>query len=68
VLTSIADGGVNLSKLQSVPIPGSDFKYSFHADMEFSDKAQFDSVLNDIEKQAEDVRVFGVYKKGIFKK
>jgi prephenate dehydratase len=68
VLTSIADGGVNLSKLQSVPIPGSDFKYSFHADMEFSDKAQFDSVLKDIERQAEDVRVFGIYKRGIFKK
>ena len=35
VLTKIADGGINLSKLQSFPIPGSDWKYSFHADMEF---------------------------------
>src|SRR5882672_7532526 len=32
VLTKIADEGINLSKLQSMPIPGSDFKYSFHAD------------------------------------
>src|SRR6185369_9687750 len=31
VLARIADGGINLSKLQSFPIPGSDFKYSFHA-------------------------------------
>ena len=34
-LTKIAEGGINLSKLQSFPIPGSDFKYCFHADMEF---------------------------------
>ena len=37
VLTKIAEGGINLSKLQSFPIPGSDWKYSFHADMEFED-------------------------------
>ena len=35
VLTKIAEGDINLSKLQSFPIPGSDLKYSFHADMEF---------------------------------
>lgn len=68
VLTTIAEGGVNLSKLQSVPIPGSDFKYSFHADMEFEDKGQFSRVLDEITKQTGDVRVFGIYKKGIFKK
>src|SRR5215212_9132028 len=40
VLTRIADGVINLSKLQSFPIPGSDWKYSFHADMEFEDIGQ----------------------------
>ena len=42
VLTIIAEGGVNLSKLQSFPIPGSEFKYSFHADMEFDAVGQFE--------------------------
>ncbi len=41
VLTAIAEGGINLSKLQSFPIPGSDFKYSFHADMEFDAQNSF---------------------------
>ena len=41
VLTKIADAGINLSKLQSFPIPGSDFKYSFHADVEFENVQQF---------------------------
>ena len=32
VLTKISDADVNLSKLQSMPIPGSDWRYSFHVD------------------------------------
>lgn len=64
VLTKIADGGINLSKLQSFPIPGSDFKYSFHADMEFESLSQFEQVLDEIKPLTEEVKVYGVYKKG----
>ena len=38
VLAKIAQGNVNLSKLQSMPIPGSTFKYGFYADLEFDNK------------------------------
>jgi len=48
VLTRIAEGGINLSKLQSMPIPGSDFKYSFHADMEFENRDQVEEVIERI--------------------
>ncbi len=65
VLTQIADGGINLSKLQSFPIPGSDFKYSFHADMEFSDLAQFRQVLADIRPYTESLRIYGIYRSGM---
>ncbi|MCS3800386.1 prephenate dehydratase [Niastella sp. OAS944] len=64
VLTRIADGGINLSKLQSFPIPGSDWKYSFHADMEFETMDQFDDVVKNIKPITEEVKVYGVYKKG----
>jgi len=67
VLTTIAAGGINLSKLQSVPIPGSDFLYSFHADMEFENLTQFEDLLQVLKKVTKDLRIFGVYKKGIFK-
>jgi prephenate dehydratase len=67
VLTTIADGGINLSKLQSFPIPGSDFKYSFHADMEFDSKEQFDKVIEDIKPLTASLDIFGVYKKGMWK-
>jgi len=64
VLTKIAEGGINLSKLQSFPIPGSDWKYSFHVDMEFDTMEQFDTVMDAIKPITEEVKVYGVYKKG----
>lgn len=64
VLNTIADAGINLSKLQSMPIPGSDFKYSFHADMEFDSRRQLNEALEDIKRQTEALNVLGVYKNG----
>jgi prephenate dehydratase len=64
VLTRIAEGGINLSKLQSFPIPGSDWRYSFHADMEFDTMDQFNDVIKGIQPITEEVKVYGVYKKG----
>jgi prephenate dehydratase len=64
VLTIIADGGINLSKLQSFPIPGSDWKYSFHADMEFEGLGQFHKVVEAMKKVTEHLKIYGVYKKG----
>jgi prephenate dehydratase len=64
VLTMIADGGINLSKLQSFPIPGSDFKYSFHADMEFDNIEQFNDVMESIGPVTEHLKIYGVYKRG----
>ncbi len=67
VLTRIAEGGINLSKLQSFPIPGSDFRYSFHADMEFDSAEQFEKVISAIRPLTEAIKIYGVYKKGIWK-
>lgn len=64
VLTRIAEGGINLSKLQSFPIPGSDWQYSFHADMEFETLQQFEEVISEIKPITTELKVYGVYKKG----
>ncbi len=64
VLGQIADGGINLSKLQSFPIPGSDFKYSFHADMEFDTMDQFRRVIEAIKPSTVELKIYGVYKNG----
>jgi prephenate dehydratase len=64
VLTKIADAGINLSKLQSMPIPGSDFKYSFHADLEFADVEQLNTVVKSVKNMTEELTVLGIYKNG----
>jgi prephenate dehydratase len=64
VLTKIAEGGINLSKLQSFPIPGSDWEYSFHADMEFDSLDIFHDVVKNIRSLTADLKIYGVYKKG----
>ena len=67
VLTRIAEGGINLSKLQSFPIPGSDFKYSFHADMEFDSIEQFNNVIKAIRPLTAAIKIYGIYKRGLWK-
>jgi prephenate dehydratase len=64
VLTTIAEGGINLSKLQSFPIPGSDWQYSFHADMEFETLHQFNQVIESMQPITQELKVYGVYKNG----
>lgn len=67
VLTLIAGAGINLNKLQSMPIPGSHFLYGFYADMEIENWSQFDSVIKKMEPLTAQLKVFGAYKKGILK-
>jgi len=64
VLSKISEGDVNLSKLQSMPIPGSDWKYAFHADCEFTDMQHLSHVLESIKPFTAAVKVYGVYKNG----
>lgn len=64
VLTSIADAGINLSKLQSFPIPAKQWNYYFHADMEFNDLAHFEKAKDVILKDAPGMKVLGIYQKG----
>jgi len=64
VLTKIAEAGINLSKLQSFPIPGSDWLYAFHADLEFDNTEQFYTMIEEIKKMTESLKIYGVYKKG----
>jgi prephenate dehydratase len=64
VLAVIADGGINLSKLQSFPIPGSQFQYFFYADLEFDSPAQLQDVLQKITPLTSELMVQGIYPKG----
>lgn len=67
VLTKIAEADINLSKLQSFPIPGSDFKYSFHADLEFNTLNEFENVIEEIKSLTRYLKIYGIYKNGKLK-
>lgn len=67
VLGVLAIHKINLTKLQSFPIPGSEFKYQFHADMEFDNMASFERVIEKIKPLTEQIKIYGVYNKGLWK-
>jgi prephenate dehydratase len=64
VLTDIAAHEVNLSKLQSMPIQGSNFKYGFYADLEFEKLVHLQKVFEQLNTQTNNLKIFGIYKKG----
>lgn len=64
VLTRISEGDINLSKLQSMPIPGSEWKYAFHADLEFTHREQLYKVLESMKPFTAGIKVHGIYKNG----
>ncbi len=65
VLQEIAGAGINLSKLQSMPIPEREWQYSFHVDMEFENRDDFERVIEKMKRVTEHLNIYGVYKKGI---
>lgn len=64
VLALIANEDINLSKLQSMPIPGSDFMYGFYADMEIVDRKNLEHLISQLQSLTRTFKVLGVYKNG----
>lgn len=64
VLGNIKSNQVNLTKIQSVPIPNNIETYSFHLDLEFDDKLKLEQVLSDIKPYVKNEKILGIYKKG----
>lgn len=54
--------GINLTKIQSLPILGKPWKYAFFVDLMFEDKALFDEVIAVLEKAVKELKVLGVYR------
>ncbi|WP_124981803.1 prephenate dehydratase [Nonlabens xiamenensis] len=62
ILNTLGDLGVNLSKIQSIPIVDKPFLYSFVADLEFEDLAQFEVAQLEIGILVESMNILGIYK------
>lgn len=62
VLNKVKDHNVNLSKIQSVPIPNVHDRYMMHLDLEFEDKRVLNLLLKDIEQLVTKIKILGIYK------
>lgn len=62
VLARIGEAGVNLTKLESRPIPATPFRYRFYLDLEGSAAEEpIRSILEDLAPLTEELRVLGTY-------
>lgn len=62
ILKVFGDLGVNLTKIESRPIPETHFHYRFFLDMEVFSKEQCDGILRACEKKAEKYKLLGSYR------
>ena len=56
--------GINLSKLQSYPIPSEPWHYMFHIDLEFKCLDDYIRNLDRLHSVTEEIHVYGVYRNG----
>ncbi|MCD7970897.1 MAG: prephenate dehydratase [Alistipes sp.] len=64
VLKQMEDSSINMTKLQSYPIPEEPWHYLFHIDMEFECLDDYIRILDKLQVTAHEVHVYGVYKRG----
>ncbi len=62
VLDVIKKYELNLSKIQSLPIPNESNVYPFHMDIEFEEKNIFEKCISNLKLETMDLNVLGVYK------
>jgi len=64
VLNPLAEAGVNLSMLQSLPLVGSTWEYIFHADMLFNDHDHARKTISELGKKLQKLWIMGLYHPG----
>jgi len=65
VLQIISANNINLSKLQSYPIIGSNWQYYFHLDLEYEEFSDFNNSIKQINPYISGIKILGNYIKGI---
>jgi len=64
VLTILAKHHLNLSKIQSMPVVETPWKYAFFADFVFDGYANYFNAIQEIKEKVETLKVLGEYTKG----
>ena len=61
VLTILSFYGMNLSRIQSLPIPGQEWQYFFYVDIKFDDYIRYEQALSAVRPLMEDLNILGEY-------
>lgn len=62
VLSIFAFYDLNLTKIQSLPIPGKEWQYFFYVDLKFEDYGHYQDAIHAVTPLLEDITVMGEYK------
>ena len=65
ILTILSFYDMNLTRIQSLPIPGREWQYFFYADIKFDDPLRYRQALSAVRPLIEDLAVLGEYKAAI---
>lgn len=66
VLSILTKYQINLTKIQSVPVPGKPYEYAFHLDLEWENTENYERAIHAILKQVSNLTILGEYPKGEF--
>lgn len=61
LLTLISEKGIDLSKIQSIPVIEKPWEYAFFIDLVFEDHAIFTQTISEIQASFGEVKIFGEY-------
>lgn len=65
VLTILSFYGMNLTRIQSLPIPGQEWQYFFYVDIKFEDYLRYEQALSAVRPLMEDLTILGEYTSAI---
>ena len=65
ILTILSFYDMNLTRIQSLPIPGREWQYFFYADIKFSDYERYSQALTAVRPLIEDLDILGEYPSSI---
>ena len=61
VLTILSFYGMNLTRIQSLPIPGQEWQYFFYVDIKFQDYLRYEQAMAAVRPLMEDLNILGEY-------
>lgn len=65
VLTILSFYDMNLTRIQSLPIPGQEWQYFFYVDIKFEDYLRYEQALSAVRPLMEDLNILGEYRAAI---